>query len=71
MLAMNITAALGTSLMAFVLGMLIGTSLGYLIWADKTTQQNDLNHQITNDRLDVLEKDSPAEQQRRGDNEPK
>lgn len=70
MLAMDITLALGTSIMAFVLGVLIGTSLGYLIWAEKDAQNN-ITNKTTNDRLTALEKDSPTEQQRREDNEPK
>lgn len=35
MLAIEITTALGTSIMAFVLGMMIGFALGYIIWSDK------------------------------------
>lgn len=31
---LDIHTALGSSLMAFVLGMLIGIALGYIIWAD-------------------------------------
>lgn len=60
---MNITMALGTSIMAFVLGVLIGTSLGYLIWADKNLSEIP--------QSDVLKKDSPTKQKRRGKNEPK
>lgn len=32
---MDIFTALGSSIMAFVLGVLIGIALGYIIWADE------------------------------------
>ena len=35
MLAIDITTALGSSIMAFILGVLIGVALGYIIWADR------------------------------------
>ena len=35
MLAIELTTALGSSIMAFILGMLIGIALGYIIFADK------------------------------------
>lgn len=33
--AVQITTALGSSIMAFILGMLIGIALGYIIWSDR------------------------------------
>lgn len=32
--AMNVPIALGTSMLAFIVGVLLGISLGYIIWAD-------------------------------------
>jgi hypothetical protein len=52
MLAINITTALGSSIMAFVLGMLIGIALGYIIWADRKDQK------ATKKRVTALEDDS-------------
>lgn len=69
MLAFNITMALSTSIMAFILGVLIGTSLGYLIWADRDETEN--GGQKGYDVFGFLRKNSPTKQQRRGDNEPK
>jgi hypothetical protein len=66
MLAMNITAALGTSIMAFVLGMLIGTSLGYVIWAEKEDPNSTKRSYV---RFGFFKKISPTKQQRRGDDE--
>ncbi len=41
MIAIDITTALGSSIMAFILGMFIGVALGYIIWADRENQKRD------------------------------
>ncbi len=41
MLAIDINTALGSSIMAFILGVLIGISLGYIIWADRENRKRD------------------------------
>ena len=40
MLAMEITHVLGSSIMAFVLGVFIGIALGYIIWADREDRKD-------------------------------
>lgn len=52
---MDINTALGTSIMAFILGMLIGVSLGYVLWAEKDRQKGILYRKTSDDRLYVLE----------------
>lgn len=47
--------------MAFILGVLIGIALGYIIWADREERRN------VAERLDSLEK----KERGRGRNEPK
>lgn len=85
MLAFNVTTALGSSIMGFVLGLLIGISLGYLIWAESDRKDTAEKHKISDSRLDslertrkksnqrlnILESDSFTEQQRRADDESK
>lgn len=39
MLALEVTTALGSSIMAFILGVLIGVAMGYIIWADRESQK--------------------------------
>lgn len=34
MLALEITTALGTSILAFIMGLMIGIALGYILWTD-------------------------------------
>lgn len=41
MLAIDITTALGSSIMAFILGVLIGIALGYIIWSDNKWRDSD------------------------------
>lgn len=79
LLALNITAALGTSIMAFILGMFIGVSLGYVLWAEKGRQisiadrvKNDARLDTlekNSDRLDALEKDSDSKKRKRGNDD--
>jgi hypothetical protein len=71
MLAMNITAALGTSLMAFILGVLIGFSLGYVRWAEKNLPKGERGRKRVDNPLILLKKKPPAKQQKRGDDESK
>lgn len=35
LLAMEVLTIFGSSVLAFILGVFIGVSLGYMIWADK------------------------------------
>ncbi len=49
MLAIDINTALGSSIMAFVLGVFIGIALGYIIWADREGRK------AIKTRLDSLE----------------
>lgn len=71
MVAMNITAALGTSIMAFFLGVLIGFSLGYVRWAEKNLPKGERGRKRVDNPLILLKKKSLTEQQRRGDDESK
>ena len=62
-IAMDITTALWTSILAFFLGISIGISLGYVIWAEKDRQKTAKNRRKivqdqadNNARLNSLEK---------------
>lgn len=66
MLAFNVTTALGTSIMAFVLGVLIGVSLGYILWERESPT---LDQKIIKEQLKALKKDSSKG--RRGPDESK
>lgn len=52
---MDISTALGTSILAFILGMLLGISLGYVIWAEKDRQNTITFRKTSDDRLTILE----------------
>lgn len=41
MVALDVFTALGDSILAFFLGVLIGVSLGYIIWADGEIRKRD------------------------------
>lgn len=69
MLAIDITVALGTSILAFILGMLIGISLGYVLWAENGRQKLIENIEDHNKRLNIVEQDSTVEQKRRRKND--
>lgn len=55
---MDVTTALGTSILAFILGVLIGISLGYVLWAEKDRQRSVTFRTTSDDRLTVLESGS-------------
>lgn len=70
-LAMDITTALGSSIMAFLLGMLIGFSLGYVRWAEKNLPKGERGRKRVDNPLILLKKKPPIKQQKRGDDESK